>query len=97
MDPVIVGFLVGLPTIVLGWLGYQRSVRLDRVAARSAAIESGKVTTQTIIDGLDRIVANLREDNKMLREQLTAIEKELRELKALMVANPRLPDPPDHD
>lgn len=88
MDPIVVGVVVGLPATGLGWLGYRRSIRLDRLAVQAATIKEGGTTTQTIIDGLDRMIVRLQEDNRILREriedyskQLRRVEDELRELK----------------
>lgn len=57
-----------ISTGLLGWFGYRRSKKADTVAERAGAVEQ-------IINGLNTLVDNLQEDNKILRDNV----KELRD------------------
>lgn len=63
-----IAFFGILSTGLLGWFGYRRSKKADSVAERAGAVEQ-------IINGLNTLVDNLQEDNKILRDNV----KELRD------------------
>jgi LPXTG-motif cell wall-anchored protein len=64
----VVAFFGILSTGLLGWFGYRRSKKADSVAERAGAVEQ-------IIGGLNTLVDNLQDDNKILRDNV----KELRD------------------
>ena len=64
----VVAFFGILSTFILGFIGYRRSKKADTVAEKAGAVEQ-------IINGLNTLVDNLQEDNKILRENV----KELRD------------------
>lgn len=66
--PTIVTLISVILTFVLGYFGYKRSKAADKVAEKAGAVEQ-------IITGLNSLIDQLQEDNKVLRDNL----KELRD------------------
>lgn len=76
-NPIVVGIAVGLPSIALGYLGFRQSQKVDAIAAQAgiATVESG--TIGHVIDGLNKLVANLQGDNAVLRAELSTVNEKL--------------------
>lgn len=73
-------------TFILGYIGYKQSRRANQTAEKAGAIEQ-------IISGLNILIDNLQEDNKILRDNvkelrdaLQAITQERDQLKAELKA-----------
>lgn len=81
-NPAIIGLIVAIPSFLLGLLAYKRSVHVDEVTEQSGIVTSQSGAVQQVIDGLNKIVANLQEDNKLLREQLVNFGTKFAELVA---------------
>jgi len=64
--PLLLGTPIGLLSIWLGYLGYQRSKRAD-----ANAVKRGEVGE--IYSGFSLILDNLQEDNKTLRDNMSQI------------------------
>jgi chromosome segregation ATPase len=71
--------VIGLPTVALGYLGYRRSQKLDRVASAASLAASQSSETKTVIEGLNSIIENLQKDNRVQREENVLLRKEWRE------------------
>lgn len=69
-NPVVVGILVGVPSAVLGFLGYQRSKTADKNAHEQGAVGQ-------IIAGLNSLVTQLSADNAELRTRIEAMEQKV--------------------
>lgn len=67
--PIVIGLIIGLPSAFLGFLGYRRSVRVDQDAATALIIANRSEEVAQIIDGLNKLVENLQEDNAAQREE----------------------------
>lgn len=78
-NPAVIGLIVGLPTSVYGYLAYRRAEKLDKDAAKVAIIAIQGEGVQRVIDGLDRMVANLQADNKDARESSEDLSRRLKE------------------
>lgn len=76
-NPAVVGLLVAIPSAVLGFLGYRRSRHNDEVAERAGVATTRSTSIGQVVDGLDRLVANLQEDNKTLREHVKELNVKL--------------------
>lgn len=76
---MVVGLVVGLPTSIFGIIAYRRAEKLDEEAAQAAAIAVHGDAVQRVIDGLDRMVANLQTDNKIGRELAADLARRLNE------------------
>lgn len=77
MHPIFVGLLVGLPTTGLGLAGLRRAKKLDKEASDAAIIATQGGMIQYVIDGLDKLVENLQEDNEDVRAQKAVLVKQL--------------------
>lgn len=76
-NPIIVGAIVGLPASILGFMAYRRSARLDKVAEQAALLQTQGAAAQRVLDGLNQIVTNLQEDNRILREQAVELSRRI--------------------
>lgn len=76
----LIGLVVAIPGIILGWLGHRRAERADLAAAATAATTAQGAAIQQVIDGLNHIVDNLQDDNRVLRENVDTLSKRLAEL-----------------
>lgn len=66
-QPGIVGILIGLPSVAVGYMVYLRSKKSD-----DASTEKG--TIGSVYEGLDKIIANLQKDNADLRVRLDKVD-----------------------
>lgn len=76
-NPAVVGVIVAIPATAIGYIGYRRSVHNDKVAEEAAIATTQNTSIGQVIDGLNTIVFNLREDNKALRESWREDVREL--------------------
>jgi chromosome segregation ATPase len=79
-NPLLLLVIGAIPSFILGYLGYRRSVRVDKVTEQSGAASNELEAVGQVIDGLNKLVANLQEDNKHLREDVTALRARLKEI-----------------
>ena len=68
--PIVIGILVAVPSFTLGYLGYRRSQKADKAATQAGAVEQ-------VIDGLNKLVDNLQDDNKILRADVIDLRTKL--------------------
>ena len=68
----VAGVIVAIPSLILAYLGYKRSQKVDDLAAAAGVAQTSAVTTGQVLDSLDKIVQRLGEDNVQLRSQLAA-------------------------
>lgn len=73
--PAIIGLTIGIPSFILGWLGYRRAIKVDKSVENAALIAAQTGSAGQVIAGLNTLIENLQEDNKGLRNDI----KELRE------------------
>lgn len=66
--PLIVGLGIGIPSFILGLLGYRRAVKVDKSVANAAVIAAQTGSVGQVIAGLNQLIENLQEDNKVWRE-----------------------------
>lgn len=85
---VVYGLVIGLPSFLLGYLAYRRSRKVDAVSAQSGIATETRAGTAQIIEGLNQLIDNLQDDNRLFREdikyltlRLDAISKERDELR----------------
>lgn len=77
MDIVIQATLIGLPATILGILAYRQSRKVDAVAEQSGVATETRAGTAQIIEGLNNLVDNLQEDNKVFRDELKYLTQTL--------------------
>lgn len=79
-NPAIIGLVIGVPSFILGVLGYRRAVKVDKATNTAAMIAAQSGTTAQIIAGLNVLIENLQEDNKTWRENFKELSLKLAEV-----------------
>lgn len=69
--PAVIGLLVGLPSSLLGYLIYRRSRELDEAAEQAGIATAQRESIGQVVDGLNRIITALQEDNAFLRTEVS--------------------------
>lgn len=79
----LVAVAAGVPSFLLGYLAYRRSVRVDAVAAQVSVSDDSRAGVAQVVEGLNRIIDGLnrlldqvQEENAGLRAQLTLVIEE---------------------
>lgn len=78
--PAVVGLLIGIPSFLLGWLGYRRAVKVDKATENSAVIATQTGSVGQVIAGLNGLIENLQEDNQVWRENFKELSLKLAEV-----------------
>lgn len=78
-NPAVIGLIVAIPSFLVGYLGYRRSLKLDSVAQQAGSTTFHLGAVDQIIDGLNDVIKQLREDKKELRDALKDLRGKLRE------------------
>lgn len=79
-NPAVVGLIIGIPTFILGWLGYRRAIKVDKSAENAAVIAAQTGSVGQVIAGLNQLIENLQDDNKVWRESFKEISVKLAEV-----------------
>lgn len=66
----VFALVIGLPSFLLGYLAYRRARKVDAVAAQSGVVTETRAGTAQIIEGLNQLINNLQDDNRVIREDL---------------------------
>lgn len=77
MNEAVVGILIGLPSVGLGYLVYRASKKKDETSAATGTIGA-------VYEGLDKIIAALQKDNAELRVRLDKLDEIEAEVRALL-------------
>jgi len=67
---VAMALLIGAPSFALGYMALQRSRKVDAISAQSGVATDARAGTAQIIEGLNRLIDNLQEDNASFREDI---------------------------
>lgn len=78
-NPAITALVVSIPSFILGYLAYRQSRKVDRATEISGVASANVSAVNQVIDGLNRLIDNLQEDNKLLREGLSNLNIRLQE------------------
>lgn len=73
-NAAVVAVIAGVPSFLLGFLAYRRSVKVDAVAAQSGVATLSQSGTAQIIEGLNRLVDQLQEDNAAFRADVLIVK-----------------------
>jgi regulator of replication initiation timing len=76
-NPAVIGLVVAIPSFILGYLGYRRSVKVDKTTDQSRVASSQVGAVGQVIDGLNQLIDNLQEDNKLLRLSVRELRDKL--------------------
>jgi hypothetical protein len=82
--PIVIGIAVTVPSVVLGYLGYRRARQIDKVAAQAGIATSQNASIGQVVDGLNTIIANLQEDNRVLRQAIADLQTRITYLEKLV-------------
>lgn len=74
-NPAIVGLIIAIPATALGYLGYRRSLGLDKVAEQAGIATTHANSIGQVVDGLNRVIIVLQEDNKILRGDIADLRQ----------------------
>lgn len=78
-NPAFIGLIVAILSFIPAFLAYRRSRAVDKTTEQSQAATSQAGAINQVIEGMDRLNANLQEDNRLLRESIencrSALEK----------------------
>lgn len=75
--PAVIGLLIGLPSSALGYLVYRRSRDVDKVAEQAGIATGQRESIGQVVDGLNKIITALQQDNALLREEVVAGRKDI--------------------
>lgn len=76
-SPAIIGLIIGVPSFIIGILGYRRATKIDKATENAAVIAAQTGMQGQIIDGLNQWIDNLQDDNKSFREDLKHLTQRL--------------------
>lgn len=79
-SPIIIALIAGLPAFILGILAYTRARKVDEVTEQSGVVSQQVAGVNQVIEGLNRLILNLQEDNRLLRENVMALDLKLQKL-----------------
>lgn len=79
-NPAVIGLIVAIPSFILGYLAYRRSIKVDRFTEQTGFAASQTGALAQVINGLNQLIDNLQEDNQVLRDNLRDIRKRLDEI-----------------
>lgn len=79
-QPAVLGLLVAIPSLYLGYLGYRRSKKADSIADQVGVLAIQSKTVKDVIDGLNLLANNLQSDNQMLRIRITDLDERLKQV-----------------
>lgn len=79
-NPVLIALIAAVPSFLLGYLAYRRSIEVDRVTEQSGVANTQLTAVGQVITGLNQLIDNLQADNKELRETIKTIAIKLKEV-----------------
>lgn len=79
-NPAIIGLIVAIPSFTLGYLGYRRSVKVDKAAEKSGEASASTAAVGQVIQGLNSLIDSLQEDNALLRESVAGLSIRLKQV-----------------
>lgn len=68
MQQLLYALAAGIPALIIGILGYRRSKKVDAVAEQSGIATESRAGQAQVIEGLNKIIDNLQEDNQVGRD-----------------------------
>lgn len=79
-NTAVIGFIVGIPSLILGYLVYKQSQKVDKTTEQSGIANTQLTAVGQVLSGLNQLIDNLQTDNKELRENIKAIGIRLKEV-----------------
>lgn len=78
-DPIVTGFALAIPATVISLLGLRRAYHNDKVTEQSGIVAGNATAVAQVISGLNQIIDNLQDDNRVFREEIKALTRNFRE------------------
>lgn len=78
-NPAIIALVAAIPSVALGYLVYRQSKKTDKITEQSSAASSQATAVDQVIQGLNKLIDNIQEDNKLLRENVDELRVRLKE------------------
>lgn len=79
-DQIWIALAAGLPSFLLGFLGYRQSRKVDAVAAQSGMASESRAGIEQVIQGLNGVIDNLQEDNTAFRDEVRYLTGRITEI-----------------
>lgn len=79
-SPAIIGLVIGVPSFIIGILGYRRATKIDKATEKAAVIAAQTGSVGQVIAGLNTLIENLQEDNKAWRDNFKELSIKLAEV-----------------
>lgn len=78
---ITAGPIVALLAAGVGFLVYRRSLVVDKLTEQSRVASAQVGAVQQVIEGLNKLIDNLQEDNKALRADIHDLNSRIREMR----------------
>jgi hypothetical protein len=76
-NPIVVGTAIGIPSTILGFLGYGRAKRVDHVAEQAGITTGRSAELNLALAGMDTLIKSLQADNRGLRDEVGRLTQRL--------------------
>lgn len=80
-NPAVVGVIIAIPATILGYLGYRRARGVDEVAKQAGIATTHATSIGQVVDGLNKVIANVQSDNNDLRKEVLALRTTVEEIR----------------
>lgn len=70
MNEIVIALITAVPAFLIGVFAYRRSLKVDQVSAQSGAASNQMAGTAQVIEGLNRLIDQLQEDNDSFRADI---------------------------
>lgn len=74
---ILIALIAAVPSFILGYLAYSRSIKVDKIAEQSGAATAQVGAVNQVIEGLNQLIDNLQQDNEVLRKSLSELSIKL--------------------
>lgn len=76
----IIGIVATISGIFIAWIGVRRSFKVDKATENAAVVAAQTGSVGQVIAGLNTLIENLQEDNKIWRENFKELSLKLSEV-----------------
>lgn len=70
MNEALVALIAAVPAFLIGFLAYRRSLKVDEVSEQSGLASNHRAGTAQVIEGLNKLIDQLQEDNESFRRDI---------------------------
>lgn len=76
-NPAVIGLIIAIPSFILGYLGYRRAIRVDKITEQSGVAMSQHGAISQVVEGLNSLISVLQQDNEILRKGIENLQDKL--------------------